>query len=352
MRLLHPRSDLLGGRAVGGAQGGLAKLCDGRRRDRAGSDPCGDRGAYERQYLPMLRLPKQCCRHPRGGRGRPLMKPFRYERASGVASACASAAKPAAKFIAGGTNLLDLMKLQIETPAHLVDINALPLGGIEETPEDGLRIGALVTNSALAADMSVRRRYPLLSQAILAGASGQLRNKATTGGNLLRRTRCPYFYDTTKPCNKRVPGSGCAALAGLNRMNAVLGVSDNCIAAHPSDMAVAMTALDARVETIASDGAIRTIPIDALYRAPGDTPDIETVLAPGELIRSVVLPPPPAGRQIYRKVRDRASYAFALVSVAAIIADANNRVRTARVAFGGLSYKPWRSTDAERTLAG
>ncbi len=280
------------------------------------------------------------------------MKPFRYERANGVASACASAAKPAAKFIAGGTNLLDLMKIQIETPAHLVDINALPLGGIEETPEDGLRIGALVTNSALAADMRVRRRYPVLSQAILAGASGQLRNKATTGGNLLQRTRCPYFYDTTKPCNKRAPGSGCAALRGLNRMNAVIGVSDNCIAAHPSDMAVAMTALDARVETVAAEGATRSIPIDALYRAPGDTPDIETVLAPGELIRSVVLPPPPPGRQIYRKVRDRASYAFALVSVAAIVAHDNNHVQAARVAFGGLSYKPWRSADAEETLAG
>jgi xanthine dehydrogenase YagS FAD-binding subunit len=280
------------------------------------------------------------------------MKPFRYERANGVASACASAAKPAAKFIAGGTNLLDLMKLQIETPAHLVDINALPLGGIEETPEDGLRIGALVTNSALAADMRVRRRYPVLSQAILAGASGQLRNKATTGGNLLQRTRCPYFYDTTKPCNKRAPGSGCAALRGLNRMNAVIGVSDNCIAAHPSDMAVAMTALDARVETVAVGGETRSIPIDALYRAPGDTPDIETVLAPGELIRSVVLPPPPPGRQIYRKVRDRASYAFALVSVAAIVAHDNNHVQAARVAFGGLSYKPWRSADAEATLAG
>jgi xanthine dehydrogenase YagS FAD-binding subunit len=280
------------------------------------------------------------------------MKPFRYERANGVASACASAAKPAAKFIAGGTNLLDLMKLQIETPAHLVDINALPLGGIEETPEDGLRIGALVTNGALAADMRVRRRYPVLSQAILAGASGQLRNKATTGGNLLQRTRCPYFYDTTKPCNKRAPGSGCAALRGLNRMNAVIGVSDNCIAAHPSDMAVAMTALDARVETVAVGGETRSIPIDALYRAPGDTPDIETVLAPGELIRSVVLPPPPPGRQIYRKVRDRASYAFALVSVAAIVAHDNNHVQAARVAFGGLSYKPWRSADAEATLAG
>jgi xanthine dehydrogenase YagS FAD-binding subunit len=280
------------------------------------------------------------------------MKPFRYQRASGVASACASAAEPGAKFIAGGTNLLDLMKLQIETPAHLVDINALPLGGIEETPEHGLRVGALVTNSAVAADMRVRRQYPLLSQAILAGASGQLRNKATTGGNLLQRTRCPYFYDTTKPCNKRVPGSGCAALRGLNRMNAVLGVSDNCIAAHPSDMAVAMTALDARVETIAPDGATRTIPIDALYRAPGDTPNIETVLAPGELIRSVVLPPPPPGRQIYRKVRDRASYAFALVSVAAIVAHDNNHVQGARVAFGGLSYKPWRSADAEGALSG
>ena len=280
------------------------------------------------------------------------MKPFRYERAESLASACASAMESTAKFIAGGTNLLDLMKLQIETPTRLIDIGRLPLAEIEATAEGGLRIGALVTNSVLAADMSVRRRYPLLSQAILAGASGQLRNKATTGGNLLQRTRCPYFYDTTKPCNKRAPGSGCAALRGLNRMNAVLGVSNNCIAAHPSDMAVAMTALDARVETIAPDGATRTIPIDALYRAPGDTPNIETVLAPGELIRSVLLPPPPAGRQIYRKVRDRASYAFALVSVAAIVAHDNNHVRGARVAFGGLSYKPWRSADAEGSLSG
>jgi xanthine dehydrogenase YagS FAD-binding subunit len=279
------------------------------------------------------------------------MKPFRYERANNIGSACTAAAEPAAKFIAGGTNLLDLMKLQIETPAHLVDINALPLRGIEQTAEQGLRIGALVTNSALAADITVRRRYPVLAQAIVAGASGQLRNKATTGGNLLQRTRCPYFYDTTKPCNKRAPGAGCAALGGFNRMNAVLDVSDACIAANPSDMAVAMTALDARVETIARDGTTRTIPIDALYRAPGDTPHIETVLAPGELIRSVVLPPPPPGRQIYRKVRDRASYAFALVSVAAIVDQVSNRIRAARVAFGGVSYKPWRSTDAEQSLA-
>jgi xanthine dehydrogenase YagS FAD-binding subunit len=280
------------------------------------------------------------------------MKPFRYERASGVASACASAAEPEAKFIAGGTNLIDLMKLQIEAPARLVDIGLLPLADIEETAEGALRVGARVTNSALAADMRVRRRYPLLSQAILAGASTQLRNKATTGGNLLQRTRCAYFYDTTKPCNKRVPGSGCAALGGINRMNAVLGVSDDCIAAHGSDMAVAMAALDARVETVAPDGATRTIPIDALYRAPGNTPHIETVLSPGELIRSVLLPPSPPGRQVYRKVRDRASFAFALVSVAAIVARDDNRVRAARVAFGGVSYKPWRSAQAEAALIG
>jgi xanthine dehydrogenase YagS FAD-binding subunit len=280
------------------------------------------------------------------------MTPFRYERASEIASACASAAQSTAKFIAGGTNLVDLMKLQIETPAQLVDITQLPLDRIEETVDGGLRIGALVTNSAAAVDMRVRRRYPLLAQAILAGASTQLRNKATTGGNLLQRTRCAYFYDTTKPCNKRVPGSGCAALEGLNRMNAVLGVSDHCIAAHPSDMAVAMTALDAVVETVAPDGSSRIIPIDELYRPPGDTPHIETVLEPGELIVSVLLPPPPAGRQVYRKVRDRASFAFALVAVAAILDVDGDRVRAARVAFGGLSYKPWRSAEAEAALVG
>lgn len=280
------------------------------------------------------------------------MKPFGYERAADVASACAAASAPATRFIAGGTNLVDLMKLEIETPAGLVDINALPLRGIDETPDRGLRIGALVTNSALAADMRVRRQYPLLSQAILAGASGQIRNKATTGGNLLQRVRCPYFYDTTKPCNKRTPGSGCAALNGFNRMNAVLGVSEHCIAAHPSDMAVALAALDAQVETIDPDGATRSIPVDEFYRPPDDTPHIETVLRPGELIRSVLLPPPPEGRQIYRKVRDRASYAFALVSVAAIIRSDGGRILSAGVAFGGLSYKPWRSRDAESVLSG
>jgi xanthine dehydrogenase YagS FAD-binding subunit len=280
------------------------------------------------------------------------MKPFHYEQAGSVALACAAAAEPTARFIAGGTNLIDLMKLQIEAPARLVDIGLLPIAEIEGTAEGGLRIGAGVTNSALAANLRVRRLYPLLSQAILAGASAQLRNKATTGGNLLQRTRCPYFYDTTKPCNKRVPGAGCAALGGINRMNAVVGVSDHCIAAHGSDMAVAMTALDARVETVAPDGATRTLPIDALYCPPGNTPHIETVLVPGELIRAVLLPPPPPGRQVYRKVRDRASFAFALVSVAVVLARDDKRVQAARVAFGGISYKPWRSLEAESALVG
>src|SRR6266850_3616729 len=352
MRVLHARPDLLGCRTRRRAQGGLAKLGDGECRHRADPHRCRNRRTHERQYLPLRRLPQHRHRHPRGRRGGSPMKPFHYHRASNIAAACASAAQPAVKFIAGGTNLVDLMKLQIEAPAQLVDITRLPLDGIEETAEGGLRIGALVTNSAAAADVRVRRRYPVLAQAILAGASTQLRNKATTGGNLLQRTRCAYFYDTTKPCNKRVPGSGCAALGGLNRMNAVLAVSDDCIAAHGSDMAVAMTALDARVETVAPGGATRTIPIDALYRAPGNTPHVETVLAPGELIRSVLLPPPPPGRQVYRKVRDRASFAFALVSVAAIVDLDGDRVRAARVAFGGISHKPWRSAEAEAALVG
>src|SRR5262252_1424160 len=352
MRLLYARPDLLGNRRSDRAQSRLAELRHSGRRVRARAHRCRDQGADEREYLSVLGLPQHRCGNPRCGRGRSHMKPFHYERSSDISSACAVAARPASKFVAGGTNLIDLMKLEIETPAQIVDINALPLDSIEETTEQGLRIGALVTNSALAADLNVRRKYPLLSQAILAGASGQLRNKATTGGNLLQRTRCPYFYDTTKPCNKRQPGSGCAALEGLNRMNAVLGVKDNCIAAHPSDMAVAMTALDARVETVAADGATRTIPIDALYRPPGSAPHIETVLAPGELIRSVLLPPPPPGRQVYRKVRDRASFAFALISVAVVAARQGNRLRAVRVAFGGLSYKPWRSTEAEATLKG
>ena len=280
------------------------------------------------------------------------MKPFTYERAGSVeAAAQAVAQQPAAKFIAGGTNLLDLMKIQVETPLHLVDVNRLALDRIEDTPEGGLRIGTLVRNSDLAADMRVRQRYPVLSRALLAGASGQLRNKATTGGNLLQRTRCYYFYDASKPCNKRTPGSGCSAIGGYTRNHAVLGTSEHCIATHPSDMAVAMRVLDAQVETVDGQGGRCVIPIADFHRLPGDTPHVDTNLRHGELITSVVLPPPPPGRQVYRKVRDRASYAFALVSVAAIVESAGGTLRSGRIAFGGLAHKPWRVEAAEQALA-
>src|SRR5262245_233312 len=215
------------------------------------------------------------------------------------------------------------MKLEIEQPSHLVDISRFPLDKIEEQPSGELRIGANVRTSDLAADDRVRTRYPVLSQALLAGASAQLRNKASTGGNLVQRTRCVYFYDTTTPCNKRTPGSGCAAIGGFNRSHAILGTSESCIATHPSDMAVALTALDAHIETLGAGGATRTIPIRDFYLLPETTPHIENVLLPGELITAVVLVPPPAGRQLYRKVRDRASYEFALVSVAVILAIKN-----------------------------
>jgi xanthine dehydrogenase YagS FAD-binding subunit len=279
------------------------------------------------------------------------MKAFTYQRAGSAADAAVAAIKPGTKIIAGGTNLLDLMKLQVETPSALVDINRLPLDKIEETPEGGLRIGALVRNSDLAADSRVRQRYGVLSRALLAGASAQLRNKATTGGNLLQRTRCYYFYDITKPCNKRSPGSGCAALAGFNRIHAILGASEQCIATHPSDMAVAMRALDAKVETVNGEGEARVIPIAEFHRLPGKTPEIETTLKSGEIITAVTLPPPPPGVHIYRKVRDRASYAFALVSVAAIVDSTRGRIRSARLAFGGLALKPWRIPQAEEKLA-
>ena len=279
------------------------------------------------------------------------MKAFSYQRADTPSNAAADAAKPGAKIIAGGTSLLDLMKLQVETPSNLIDINRLPLDKIEETPDGGLRIGALVRNSDLAADRRVRQHYGVLSRALLSGASAQLRNKATTGGNLLQRTRCYYFYDITKPCNKRSPGSGCAALAGFNRIHAVLGTSEHCIATHPSDMAVAMRALDANVETVNRAGEGKVIPIAELHRLPGNTPEIETLLNPGEIITAVTLPPPLPGVQVYRKVRDRASYAFALVSVAAIVDSAGGRIRSARLAFGGLAQKPWRVAQAEQTLA-
>ena len=275
------------------------------------------------------------------------MKPFTYERATSPAEAAASAVRvEGAKFVAGGTNLLDLMKLQIETPKHLIDVNGLSLNKIEPTAEGGLRIGALVRNTDLAADKRVRRDYGLLSRALLAGASGQLRNKATTAGNLLQRTRCPYFYDTNQPCNKRQPGSGCAAVDGINRQHAVIGSSDSCIATNPSDMAVAMRALDATIETVRPDGATRRIPIADFHRLPGDTPHVETALTPGELITSVSLPKPLGGTHIYRKVRDRASYAFALVSIGAIV----QRDGTGRVAVGGIAHKPWRVEAAEAEM--
>jgi len=275
------------------------------------------------------------------------MKPFTYERARTPAEAAAAATRvQGARFIAGGTNLLDLMKLQIETPAHLIDVNDLALNRIEPTADGGLRIGALVRNADLAADPTVRRDYGVLARALLAGASGQLRNQATTAGNLLQRTRCPYFYDTNLPCNKRVPGSGCSALGGFSRQHAIVGVSEACIATHPSDMAIAMRALDATVETVRPAGSARTIPIADFHRLPGNTPHIETTLEPGELITAVTLPKPAGGTQIYRKVRDRASYAFALVSVAAVV----QRDGSGRVALGGVAHKPWRVEAAERDL--
>jgi xanthine dehydrogenase YagS FAD-binding subunit len=280
------------------------------------------------------------------------MKPFTYERAdTPVHAVRAVAARPGAKFIAGGTNLLDLMKLEIETPTHLVDVTRTGLDRIEPTSAGGLRIGALVANADLAADPRVRRDYGVLSRALLAGASGQLRNKATTAGNLLQRTRCPYFYETAMPCNKRRPGSGCSALEGLSRSNAVLGVSDACIAVHPSDMAVAMRVLDATVETVAPDGRSRVIPVADFHRLPGDEPARETTLQPGELITSVTLPPPVPGLHIYRKVRDRASYAFATVSLAAILPRLADSGGASRFAFGGLAPKPWRVEAAERVAS-
>lgn len=275
------------------------------------------------------------------------MNAFSFERATSPAQAAAAALRtPGAKFIAGGTNLLDLMKLDIESPTHLIDLNGLGLDKIDTLPDGGLRIGALVRNTDLAADARVRRDYGVLSRALVAGASGQLRNMATTSGNLLQRTRCPYFYDTNQACNKRVPGSGCSAIGGISRQHAVIGVSDACIATHPSDMAVAMRALDASVATVRADGTSRIIPIADFHRLPGNTPHVETALGRGELITSVTLPKPEGGAQIYRKVRDRASYAFALVSVAAIVQPDGG----GRVAMGGVAHKPWRVEAAESAL--
>ncbi|MGV3650223.1 MAG: FAD binding domain-containing protein [Devosia sp.] len=280
------------------------------------------------------------------------MRPFEYHRAGTIADATVHAASGAARFIAGGTNLLDLMKLDIERPERLIDISRLPLDAIEETEDGGLRIGALVSNADLAADLRIRRDHGVLSRALLSGASGQLRNKATTAGNLLQRTRCYYFYNPALPCNKREPGSGCSAIGGRNRIHAILGGSAHCIATHPSDMAVAMMALAAQVEVMSPGGETRRLPLSELYRLPGDTPHIETVLNPGDLITAVLLPAPLKGRHIYRKVRDRASYAFALVSVAAVIEMDGETIGAARLAFGGLAPMPWRDRAVEDLLIG
>ena len=278
------------------------------------------------------------------------MKPFEFERAADAEAAVALVAeRPGAAFLGGGTNLVDHMKLGIAAPELLVDVTRLPFDAVEEHGE-GLRIGAAVRNSELSAHPLVRRRYPVLSEALVAGASGQLRNLATTGGNLLQRTRCLYFQDRTTPCNKRAPGSGCSAIAGASRELAILCVSEHCIATHPSDMAVAMAALDAVVQVQGPDGP-RSIPIGEFYRLPGDAPDRDTTLAHGELITAVDLPPV-TGASAYRKVRDRASYAFALVSVAAVLDTADGEINDVRIALGGVAHKPWRAETAEAELRG
>ena len=281
------------------------------------------------------------------------MRNFSYSRADDVQSALGFLSQdPSAKFLGGGTNLIDLMRENIEQPNALVDITRLPLTGVEELPQGGLRIGALVRNSHLAGHQLVRERYPVLSQAILMGASAQLRNMATTGGNLMQRTRCYYFYDEAAHCNKRVPGTGCDAVEGFNRIHAILGTSSACIATHPSDMCVALAALDAVVQITGKNGA-RSIPLVDFHRLPGDTPNIDTNLQPDELITGVDLPPLSfAQTSLYRKVRDRASYAFAIVSVAAALDIENGRIKNARLALGGVAHKPWRATAAEQILTG
>ncbi|MFC9292881.1 FAD binding domain-containing protein [Streptomyces sp. NPDC057011] len=282
------------------------------------------------------------------------MKPFAYVRATSLREATdAYAAHPGSRYLGGGTNLVDLMKLGVETPTALIDISRLPLEEITELPDGGLRVGATVRGSDLAADPRVRTRYPLLAQALLAGASGQLRNVATTGGNLLQRTRCAYFQDPSKPCNKREPGSGCGARDGIHRDHAVLGHSEHCIATHPSDMAVALAALDAEVELYGGADTTRTVAATEFHRLPGDHPEQDTVIRPGEIITGVLLPPAaPGARSLYRKARERASYAFALASVAVVLDLDEGRVRRIALAFGGLAHRPWRATTAEARLTG
>jgi xanthine dehydrogenase YagS FAD-binding subunit len=281
------------------------------------------------------------------------MREFGYERVFDVSGAVALlGADPDARFLGGGTNLVDLMKAGVERPARLIDVRELPLDGVEFTRDGGLRIGATVTNSDLAAHPEVRRHYPALAQAVLAGASGQLRNMATVGGNLLQRTRCGYFTDLSKPCNKRAPGSGCPALTGEHHNHAILGASEHCVATHPSDMAVALAAFDAVISYETADGP-GELPIADFYLPVGDTPHIETALPPGALITGVTLPPAPvAAHSRYRKVRERASYAFAIGSIAAALDVQDDVVREVRLAFGAVASRPWRARAAERVLTG
>ncbi|HVZ16433.1 MAG TPA: xanthine dehydrogenase family protein subunit M [Terriglobales bacterium] len=280
------------------------------------------------------------------------MQAFEYRKTDQIAGAVSAAGAPDSRFVAGGTTLIDLMKLNVEQPRTVIDINSLPLAKIEKTADGGLKIGAMVRNSNLAHDATVQQQYPVLSQALLSGASPQLRNMATTGGNLLQRTRCYYYRDTAYACNKRQPGSGCAAIDGFNRIHAVLGTSEHCIATNPSDMAVAMMALDAVVHITGPKGD-RTVPITEFYRVPGNTPNIENVLGPGELITHVTLPKLPAGtRSYYLKRRDRASYEFALASAAIVANVQGGQFQNIAIALGGVATKPWRSPEAERVLQG
>ncbi len=280
------------------------------------------------------------------------MRPFQYARPDGLDHATQLTAPADTMAIAGGTNLVDLMKLQVETPQELIDINRLTMGEIADTDDGGLRIGALATNTATAAHDRVRREYPVLARAILAGATQQLRNKATTGGNLCQRTRCYYFTNIDQPCNKRDPGSGCGAIKGIARLHAILGTSPQCIATYPGDMAVAMAALDAKVEITAEGDKGRTVPVRDFHRLPGDKPEKDNVLEAGEIITGVTLPGPVEGKQIYRKVRERSSYAFALVSVAAVVAMKDGRISRADLAFGGIAHKPWYDPRLSELLVG
>src|SRR5579862_77417 len=348
MRLLHARTDLLRGWPH-----------RGRTRRQRGRHP----RTHERQPLPLRRVFEHRLCHKRGAvctsrrfilvlaRGGGAMNRFAYTRAESVADAVrAVGADATARFIAGGTNLVDLMKYNVERPTHLIDITRLPLREISDTDEGGLRIGALVSNADLAYDERIEARYPLLASAILAGASAQIRNVASTGGNLLQRTRCYYFYDVATPCNKREPGSGCPAMTGLNRIHAILGTSEHCIATHPSDMCVAFAALEATVHVTGPDGG-RRIPFEEFHRLPGDQPHLDNTLGHGEMITAVELPEIDfAQHYTYLKLRDRTSFAFALVSVAVGLQMEGDRVGAARIALGGVAHKPWRDRDAEKLL--